>query len=220
MPQVFSSVKEAWLGVLSGTVSPVRVTTSRRASCPNIDTHRTSSRGGRSGPGASPIKKKEEEEEDEEGEQLEWNVIVRVPDDEDIDRKEIDISSLTAQDLCKLKTEDPFLYYSIPSIRRKSYLCDESNDVDAIKSSTSRRSSLPADFRSRQDALYQDVHEDTRRRESIVRRTSRLSKEAHPLLIFEEMMLHELLELDDDDSDDDDDMDDAFEHWLTESENP
>ena len=34
------------------------------------------------------------------------------------------------------------------------------------------------------------------------------------------MMLHELLELDDDDSDDDDDMDDAFEHWLTESENP
>lgn len=212
MPQVFSSVKEAWLGVLSGTVNPVRVTTSRR-SCPNIDTHRASSRGGRSGPGASRITKKEEEEEDEEGEQLEWNVIVRVPDDEEIDRKEIDIRSLTDQDLCKLKTEDPFLYYSIPSIRRKSYLFDESNDVDAIKSSTSRRSSLPADFRSRRDALYQDVHEDTRRRESIVRRTSRLSTEAHPSLILEEMMLHELLELDGDDSVDDDDMDDAFEHW-------
>ncbi|MBV5280576.1 MAG: hypothetical protein J0651_04890 [Actinobacteria bacterium] len=212
MPQVFSSVKEALLGVLSGTVNPVRVTTSRRASCPNIDTHRASSRGGRSGPGASRITKKEEEE-DEEGEQLEWNVIVLVPDDEEIDRKEIDIRSLTDQDLCKLKTEDPFLYYSIPSIRRKSYLFDESNDVDAIKSSTSRRSSLPADFRSRQDALYQDVHEDTRRRESIVRRTSRLSTEAHPSLILEEMMLHELLELDGDDSVDDDDMDDAFEHW-------
>jgi hypothetical protein len=188
------------------------VTTSRR-SCPNIDTHRASSRGGRSGPGASRITKKEEEEEEEEGEQLEWNVIVLVPDDEEIDRKEIDIRSLTDQDLCKLKTEDPFLYYSIPSIRRKSYLFDESNDVDAIKSSTSRRSSLPADFRSRRDALYQDVHEDTRRRESIVRRTSRLSTEAHPSLILEEMMLHELLELDGDDSVDDDDMDDAFEHW-------
>jgi hypothetical protein len=209
---VFSSVKEAWLGVLSGTVNPVRVTTSRR-SCPNIDTHRASSRGGRSGPGASRITKKEEEEEEEEGEQLEWNVIVLVPDDEEIDRKEIDIRSLTDQDLCKLKTEDPFLYYSIPSIRRKSYLFDESNDVDAIKSSTSHRSSLPADFRSRRDALYQDVHEDTRRRESIVRRTSRLSTEAHPSLILEEMMLHELLELDGDDSVDDDDMDDAFEHW-------
>jgi hypothetical protein len=212
MPQVFSSVKEALLGVLSGTVNPVRVTTSRR-SCPNIDTHRASSRGGRSGPGASRITKKEEEEEEEEGEQLEWNVIVLVPDDEEIDRKEIDIRSLTDQDLCKLKTEDPFLYYSIPSIRRKSYLFDESNDVDAIKSSTSHRSSLPADFRSRRDALYQDVHEDTRRRESIVRRTSRLSTEAHPSLILEEMMLHELLELDGDDSVDDDDMDDAFEHW-------
>jgi hypothetical protein len=32
-------------------------------------------------------------------------------------------------------------------------------------------------------------------------------------LIFEEMMLHELLELDGDDSVDDDEMDDAFEHW-------
>ncbi len=49
MPQVFSSVKEAWLGVLSGTVNPVRVTTSWRASCPNIDTHCASSRGARSG---------------------------------------------------------------------------------------------------------------------------------------------------------------------------
>ena len=69
---------------------------------------------------------------------MEWNVIVRVPDDEGIDRKEIDICSFTDQDLCKLKAEDPFLYYSIPSIRYKSYLCDESNEVDAIKSSTSR----------------------------------------------------------------------------------
>jgi hypothetical protein len=211
MPQVFSSVKEAWLGVLSGTVKPIRVTTSRRASGPNIDTHRASSRGGRSGPGASRIMK--EEEEEEEGEQLVWNVIVRVPDDECIDRKEIDTSSLTDQDLCKLKTEDPFLYYSIPSFRRKYCLCDESNDGDAIKTSTSRRSTLPADLRSQQDALYQDIHEDTRRRESIVRRTSRLSMEAHHSLIFEEMMLHELLELDGDDSVDDDDMDDAFEHW-------
>ena len=53
-----------------------------------------------------------------------------------------------------------------------------------------------------------------------MRRTSRLSTEAHPSLILEEMMLHELLELDGDDSVDDDDMDDAFEHWPTESENP
>ncbi len=49
-----------------------------------------------------------------------WNLIVRVPLNEDIDRKEIDISALGKEDLCRLKKEDPFLYYSIPSTRRKS----------------------------------------------------------------------------------------------------
>ena len=44
-----------------------------------------------------------------------------------------------------------------------------------------------------------------------MRRTKRLSTEAHPSLIFEEMMLQELQELDDDDTDDNDDMDDVFE---------
>jgi hypothetical protein len=211
MPLVFSSVKEAWLSVLSGTVDPSPVPARRRYSCPIIDTHRASSRGGGSGPGASRSTKKEDEEEY--GEPLEWNFLVRVRHDEGIDRKEIDISSFTDEDLCKLKTDDPFLYYSIPSMRRKHYLCDESNDGDAIKSSTSRRSSLPSELRLRQDALYQDVPEDTRRRESILRRSSCLSTEAHPSLILEEMMLQELLELDDNDSDDDDDKDDAFELW-------
>jgi hypothetical protein len=82
-----------------------------------------------------------------------------------------------------------------------------------------RRSSLPADFR-RQGALYNNVPENTRRRESIVRRTKCLSTEAHPSLIFEEMMLQELQELDDDDTDDNDGMDDVFERWLSEFKDP
>ncbi|KAL3777235.1 hypothetical protein ACHAW5_010551 [Stephanodiscus triporus] len=127
------------------------------------------------------------------------------PMGEDIDSKEIDINALSEEDLRRLKTDDPFLYYSIPSIRRKSYLCDDGDDRDAmmrVTSSSSRRSSLPFDFMQNQDALYKDVPEDASRRESIVRRTSRLSTEAHPTLIFEEMMLQELQELDDDDADD------------------
>ena len=144
MPQVFSSVEEALIGVLSGTVDPVPVPAYRRYSSPIIDTHLASSRGTGSGPGASQSTK---EEEDDGGEPLEWNVIVRVLDDEGINRKEINVSSLTDQDLCKLKTEDPFLYYSIPSIRRKSYLCDDGKDDDAIKKLMTRQSSLPADFR-------------------------------------------------------------------------
>ncbi len=47
-----------------------------------------------------------------------------------------------------------------------------------------------------------------------MRRTKRLSMEAHPLLIFEEMMLQELQELDDDDTDDNDDMDNVFEQMV------
>ena len=53
-----------------------------------------------------------------------------------------------------------------------------------------------------------------------MRRTKRLLTEAHPLLIFEEMMLQELQELDDDDTDDNDNMDDVFERWLSEFKNP
>ena len=38
-------------------------------------------------------------------------------------RKEIDISSLTDQDLRKLKTDVTFLYYYIPSIRDTNPTC-------------------------------------------------------------------------------------------------
>ena len=89
--------------------------------------------------------------------------------------------------------DDPFLYYSIPSIRRKSYLLDDGDDGDdgdANKTPIARRLSLPS--RSPQDTLHMDVPEDTSRRESIVRRNSCLSTEAHPSLILEEMMLQEL----------------------------
>jgi len=153
---------------------------------------------------------------------LEWNVIVRVSDGEDIDDKEIDINALSEEDLRRLKTDDPFLFYSIPSIRRKSYLCDDGDDGDAtmmrVASSSSRRLSLPSDFRQNHAALCKVVPEDARRRESIVRRTSRLSTEAHPTLILEEMMMQELQELDDD-------MDcsvtaDDLEEWMKELDDP
>jgi hypothetical protein len=154
---------------------------------------------------------------------LEWNVLVRVPGDEDTDRKEVDISALNNEDLCRLKTDDPFLYYSIPSIRRRSYLCDDGKGGDIImiensssssSSSSSRRSSLPSDFRSPQNAQVKNEANDVKRKESIVRRNSRLSTEAHPSLILEEMMLLEFQELDDEDEDCDSDMEDVFEQLF------
>jgi hypothetical protein len=140
-------------------------------------------------------------------EPLEWNVIVQVPRDEDIEGKEFDISALDKEDLSRLKTDDPFLYHSIPTMRRSTYLFGDHEDEDeeavvtersSSSSSSSRRSSLSADFRSRrQGAPYKNYPNKTRQRDSIVRRVSRLSTEAHPSLILEEMMLKEFQDMDD-----------------------
>lgn len=41
------------------------------------------------------------------------------------EQTEIDISNLSAEDLQALKKEDPFLYYSIPSVRRAAFHLEE-----------------------------------------------------------------------------------------------
>jgi hypothetical protein len=140
---------------------------------------------------------------------LEWNVIVKVPGDEDVDGKEFDISALDEEDLCRLKTDDPFLYHSIPSLRRSTYLFDDREEEDAImteNSSSSRRSSPPSAFRPRHGDSYKSLLEKARQRDSIVRRVSRLSTEAHPSLILEEMMLLEFQEMNDGHTDDEMDL--------------
>jgi hypothetical protein len=200
------------MGMLSGTVDEAPMPTGRRFSCPIIDTHRTSEHRRGSNPGSSR------------GMPSEWNVLVRVPGDLDIDEREIDISALNKDDLCRLRTDDPFLYYSIPSMRRLSYLCSDDEGGDTImienssssssSSSSSRRSSLPPDFRSPQNAQIMNAAKDTIRKESIVRRNRRLSTEAHPSLILEEMMLLEFQELDDVDEDCDGDMEDVLEQLF------
>ena len=63
-------------------------------------------------------------------------------------------------------------------------------------SSSSRRSSLPSDSgldRAPRTRIYSKEQD----RDSIVRRVSRLSTEAHPSLILEEMILLECQEMDD-----------------------
>jgi hypothetical protein len=129
----------------------------------------------------------------------EWRVSVRTVSDKDSyddRRKEIDTSKLSQEDLRSLQTSDPFLYYSIPSIRRSSYLFG--NGDDAI-----RRSSLPIMQHSHLD---HNKSNQKKRRHSIVRRSSRISTEAHPGLIYDEI-LSELLSLADDDIEG---MDDLF----------
>jgi hypothetical protein len=117
-------------------------------------------------------------------------------------RKEIDTSKLSQEDLSNLQKTDPFLYYSIPSsIRRRFpigmqyyHLLDHQEDdtirqtsfpimqhnhyLDHENNAISRRSSLPASNQNQGD--------------SIVRRSSRISTEVHPDLIYGEMILSDM----------------------------
>ncbi len=87
-------------------------------------------------------------------EDFECSVFVRLEDNEDND-KSYDISALSDADLRRLKHEDPFLYYSIPSIRRRSYRLDGPGGEDRHEQDVAggeapgrnnrmRRPSLPA----------------------------------------------------------------------------
>jgi len=173
MPPVFSSVKEAWNSVLSGAV-PM---TNGRVSCSTIDASNSTIGSGSNLSQAETQativngRSAANSNENEEGKSFECcNALVRLADDEDNSRKEIDIDTLTDDDLRRLKKDDPFLYYSIPSIRRRSYLFDDDDGVRAAATSTV------------------GIHDPRRRRESVVKRNRRLSTEVHPSLVFDEIL--------------------------------
>eukprot|EP00581_Thalassiosira_minuscula_P012325 CAMPEP_0183720650 /NCGR_PEP_ID=MMETSP0737-20130205/13205_1 /TAXON_ID=385413 /ORGANISM="Thalassiosira miniscula, Strain CCMP1093" /LENGTH=194 /DNA_ID=CAMNT_0025950543 /DNA_START=110 /DNA_END=694 /DNA_ORIENTATION=- len=176
MPRIYSSVKDAWNGVLSGEIRH------RRASCSD-----STPKGGRTVGEADTSGGTADDKEAESS--LECCISVQLVND-DADSKEIDTSELTEDDLRRLKNDDPFLYYSIcssvPASRRRSILFDNDEPVTNARGYTSsRRSSIPADWPSQR----QDVHvEEPRRRESMVRRNRRFSTEAHPSLVCEEML--------------------------------
>lgn len=49
--------------------------------------------------------------------------------------EEIDTSTLTEEELARLKEEDPFMYHSVRSTKRRSSCCDFDDDLDMIKES-------------------------------------------------------------------------------------
>jgi hypothetical protein len=136
MSMVFPSVSEGMIAILSGAVDPVPAVPARhQAGCKRTDTHHADSSGGVSSLGLSQENK--------------WNAIVCLAGIDVIGSKEVDISSFTVEDTRQLKTEDPFLYHSIPSVRRRSYLCDGIDYRDNMrmaKSSSSYDPSLSTDF--------------------------------------------------------------------------
>ena len=182
MTRVFSSVSEAYIGILSGEVEPVPSTSTKSKRAASLS-NGVNIRSGLLTQSLKTVKKEHQEEPSE------WRVSVRTKSDEDSHddrKKEIDTSTLSQEDLRSLQKSDPFLYYSIPSIRHSSYLFGKGDDVDTI-----RRSSLPIMQHNHLDQHTSSqvlVQEQAKRRESIVRRTSRISTEAHPGLIYEDIL--------------------------------
>jgi hypothetical protein len=207
MTRVYSSVREAYLGFLLGEVEEDDPT-------PSTSSSYTKPKHRASFPGTTSLSR------DGGGERCSgiftqslpsssYRFTVRTLSDEenssyDDRKKEIDTSTLSQEDLSNLKTSDPFLYYSIPSsIRRRFpigmqyYHLDhqESQEDDMI-----RRSSFPI----MQHNHYLDYENNTIIRrsslpasnqnqgESIVRRSSRISTEVHPDLIYGEMILSDM----------------------------
>ena len=180
--RVFNSVKEAWNGVLSGSVVLTKTRKSRpvrRSSCSIIDTKPSSL-----GLNSSTTKTTAMSKEDDDYTPAECTVFVRLPDEDEQTQKEVDISSLSNEEVERLKVTDPFLYYSIPSIRER----DGFINVDSGRSGT-RRSSLPAEMLANAEMnQHQQMEEDRPVRRGSIVRKNRLSTEAHPALICEALL--------------------------------
>jgi hypothetical protein len=204
MTRVYSSVREAYLGFLLGEVEEDDPT-------PSTSSSYTKPKHRASFPGTTSLSR------DGGGERCSGKLTQSLPsnsyrftvrtisndeDRYDDRRKEIDTSTLSQEDLSNLQKTDPFLYYSIPSsIRRRFPIGMHNYHLDHQESQeddTMRRSSFPI----MQPNHYLDHHENnTIRRsslpafkqgESIVRRSSRISTEVHPDLIYGEMILSDM----------------------------
>ena len=132
--------------------------------------------------------------------------------------EEVDISHYTQDDLERLRLEDPFLYYSIPAMKRSLFESNSSSTNSPARSintsQSSRRSSCPTIL------LYSDIsgndgpqQQQQQQRRGSVTRARRLSTEPHPSFVMQNIMNE--MNLDEDfDDDDDSDMDEEDEKLI------
>ena len=74
---------------------------------------------------------------------------------------EIDISTLSAEDLQSLKQDDPFLYYSIPAVRRAAFSLEEPDmSRSDLKGSTTVKRRTRVSYECHTDLLMDDLLED------------------------------------------------------------
>ncbi len=85
----------------------------------------------------------------------------------------MDVSDLTSSDLASLKRNDPFMYYSIPSVKNAALRCRDASLTDL------RSSRKGSEIKSICNSL----------RKIPVTRQRRISMECHPDLLVEEMFV-------------------------------
>eukprot|EP00984_Skeletonema_dohrnii_P018520 scaffold8671_cov112-Skeletonema_dohrnii-CCMP3373.AAC.7 len=112
--------------------------------------------------------------------------------------EEVDLSQYSQDDLERLRFEDPFLYYSIPAMKRGLFRSDSSRSTN---SSSSRRSSCPTILLN--NHASDNGPQQEQRRESVIR-ARRLSVEPHPSLFIQDLMNEMDVEFDDSDIDEED----------------
>ena len=99
----------------------------------------------------------------------------------------IDISNYSEDDLERLRLDDPFLYYSIPEMKRQLYDSDSSSPTNSPRKSVASNSSL----RRSSCPIFSDAPagepQDRQRRESVTR-VRRFSTEPHPSVIMQQVM--------------------------------
>ncbi|KAL3776282.1 hypothetical protein HJC23_003152 [Cyclotella cryptica] len=110
--------------------------------------------------------------------------------------REMDVEDLTNSDVAALKKSDPFMYYSIPSLRSATLRGEDVNE-SAVLNLMPRRGSKRSETESQRDVASKRT----------VSRRTRISAECHPDLLMEDIFptgdftsSFDKLKLDDDDA--------------------
>lgn len=97
--------------------------------------------------------------------------------------KELDIKSLSQEDVESLRTTDPFMYYSIPGVRRANMHLTDVDHTNTQALCSSDRQIPP----SNSSSLSPPTNKRQKMSTTVTRHTS-ISTEAHPDAILEEFM--------------------------------
>jgi hypothetical protein len=102
---------------------------------------------------------------------------------EEEDHQELEIRSLSGEEIKSLRKTDPFMYYSIPGVHRAATLLELVDDVEhSNKDALCRRGGQDHDRRKQLPVKRQKA--------SVSRRTA-ISFEAHPSLILDDLLFDE-----------------------------